>query len=58
MNNTQRMEDEYLKIRREGKHHPVTVRFNDQIKEIYVSFQALIILLAFLLHPICVINYS
>ena len=54
------MEDEYLRMRQEGNHRPVTVRFNDQIKEIYVSFQALInnYLLVFLLHPICVINYS
>ena len=52
------MEDEYLRMRREGNHRPVTVRFNDQIKEIYVSFQAVLndYLLVFLLHPICVVN--
>ena len=56
VNNTQHMEDEYLRMRREGEHDPITVRFNDQVKEIYVSFQAVINLLAFLLHPICVVN--
>ena len=30
-------------MRREGNHRPVTVRFNDQIKEIYVSVQAVLI---------------
>ena len=42
-NNTQHMEDEYLRMRREGEHDPITVQFNDQVKEIYVSVQAVLI---------------
>ena len=30
-------------MRREGERDPITVRFNDQVKEIYVSVQAVLI---------------
>ena len=36
-NNTQRMEYEYLRMRRERQYDPLTVMFNSQVKEIYVS---------------------
>lgn len=42
-NDTHRMEDEYFRMRQVGEHGPVTVKFIDQVKEIYVSVQAVII---------------